>query len=84
MSLVILVALFLLQRFGTSKVAFIFSPIMVLWFLTTPTIGVYNIVKYHPTVLKAVSPHYIVIFFKRNKVNGWKMLEGAVLAITGT
>ncbi len=74
----------MLQRFGTSKVAFIFSPIMVAWFLTTPTIGVYNIVKYHPTVLKAVSPHYIVIFFKRNKVNGWKMLEGAVLAITGT
>ncbi|CAK9229817.1 unnamed protein product [Sphagnum jensenii] len=82
-SLVILVGLFLLQRFGTSKVAFIFSPIMVAWFLTTPTIGVYNIVKYHPTVLKAVSPHYIVIFFQRNKVNGWKMLEGAVLAITG-
>jgi KUP system potassium uptake protein len=57
---------------------------MVSWFLTTPTIGVYNIVKYHPTVLKALSPHYIIIFFQRNKVNGWKMLQGAVLAITGT
>ncbi|ERN11474.1 hypothetical protein AMTRI_Chr03g43760 [Amborella trichopoda] len=83
LSVVILVLLFLFQRFGTSKVSISFSPIMLLWFGSTAAIGVYNIVTYYPMVFKALSPHYIYYFFTRNHKHGWEMLGGAVLCITG-
>ncbi|TVU05211.1 hypothetical protein EJB05_48365 [Eragrostis curvula] len=80
---IILIFLFLFQRYGTSKVSFTFSPIMLMWFALISFIGVYNIIKYYPPVLKAVSPHYIYIFFARNKRAGWEQLGTVVLCITG-
>jgi len=80
---VVLIGLFLLQKFGTSKVSFLFSPIMAAWTFTTPIIGLYSIVHYYPGIFKAISPHYIVRFFLRNKKEGWRMLGGTVLCITG-
>jgi K+ transporter len=82
-SAAILVALFLLQRFGTNRIAFLFSPIMLMWFLVTPIVGVYNIAKYYPSIFKAISPHYLIQFFKDNKKDGWIALGGVVLCITG-
>jgi len=83
LSAAILIGLFLLQKYGTSKVSFLFSPIMAAWTFTTPIIGVYSIVRYYPGIFKAISPHYIVRFFLRNKKEGWRMLGGTVLCITG-
>lgn len=83
LSAVILIGLFLLQKYGTSKVSFLFSPIMAAWTFTTPIIGLYSIVHYYPGIFKAISPHYIVRFFLRNKKEGWRMLGGTVLCITG-
>ncbi|KAI3458042.1 hypothetical protein Pfo_014705 [Paulownia fortunei] len=82
-SVVLLVALFAFQRCGTSKVSFSFSPIMLMWFATNVSIGVYNIIKYHPSILKAVSPHYIVKFFMRNGKTAWDLLGAVFLSITG-
>ncbi|KAI7998244.1 Potassium transporter 26 [Camellia lanceoleosa] len=39
MSVVLLVALSAFQRYGTSKVGFIFSPIMLMWFVSNALIG---------------------------------------------
>ncbi|PKA58344.1 Potassium transporter 26 [Apostasia shenzhenica] len=83
LSVAILVVLFLFQRFGTNKVSFSFSPIMVLWFLFTAAIGIYNIIKFYPMVLKALSPHYIFYFFERNHKKGWELLGAVALCITG-
>ncbi|KAG8087964.1 hypothetical protein GUJ93_ZPchr0010g7724 [Zizania palustris] len=83
LSVIILVLLFLFQKYGTSKVSFTFSPIMLLWFIFVASIGLYNIVKYYPPVLKAVSPHYIIIYFIRNKRAAWETLGAIVLCITG-
>jgi len=83
LSAAILIGLFFLQKYGTSKVSFLFSPIMAAWTFTTPIIGVYSIVRYYPGIFKAISPHYIVRFFLRNKKEGWRMLGGTVLCITG-
>ncbi|KAG8381179.1 hypothetical protein BUALT_Bualt06G0095400 [Buddleja alternifolia] len=80
---VLLVVLFAFQHYGTSKVSFSFSPIMLVWFGTNVSIGVYNIIKYHPTILKAVSPHYIVKFFLRNGKTAWDLLGAVFLSITG-
>ncbi|XP_020595364.1 probable potassium transporter 17, partial [Phalaenopsis equestris] len=82
-SVAVLVALFLLQKHGTSRVSFLFSPIMGAWTLITPMLGVYSILKCYPSIFKALSPHYIVQFFLRNGREGWQLLGGTVLCITG-
>ncbi|XP_020173488.1 probable potassium transporter 17 [Aegilops tauschii subsp. strangulata] len=83
LSAAILIGVFLLQKYGTSKVSFLFSPIMAAWTFTTPIVGIYSIVRYYPGIFKAISPHYIVHFFLRNKKQGWQLLGGTVLCITG-
>ncbi|KAJ6356601.1 hypothetical protein OIU78_004656 [Salix suchowensis] len=80
----VLVVLFLLQKFGTSRVSFMFSPIMGAWTLCTPLVGVYSIIQHYPSIFKALSPHYIFHFFWRNGKEGWLLLGGTVLCITGS
>lgn len=82
-SIVILVALFSIQRFGTSKVGFMFAPALALWFFSLGSIGLYNIIAYDITVLRAFNPAYIYFFFKRNSRKAWSALGGCVLCITG-
>eukprot|EP00268_Persea_americana_P064968 TRINITY_DN8610_c0_g1_i11.p1 TRINITY_DN8610_c0_g1~~TRINITY_DN8610_c0_g1_i11.p1 ORF type:complete len:372 (+),score=48.96 TRINITY_DN8610_c0_g1_i11:1982-3097(+) len=84
LSAVVLVVLFLMQRFGTSRVSFLFSPIMAAWTFTTPMIGIYSIASHYPSIFKALSPHYIFLFFQRNGKEGWLLLGGTVLCITGS
>ncbi|KAF9673826.1 hypothetical protein SADUNF_Sadunf10G0064300 [Salix dunnii] len=79
----VLVVLFLLQKFGTSRVSFMFSPIMGAWTLCTPLVGIYSIIQHYPSIFKALSPHYIFRFFWRNGKEGWLLLGGTVLCITG-
>ncbi|KAJ4758599.1 Potassium transporter [Rhynchospora pubera] len=82
-SIVVLMLLFSIQRFGTGKVGFLFAPILGLWFLNLASIGIYNIVKYDVSVLKAFNPAYIYFFFSRNGIKAWSALGGCVLCITG-
>jgi K+ transporter len=83
MSLVILIFLFSLQRFGTAKVSFLFAPIFTTWFLVLAILGVYNIIKWDKTVFTAFNPLHIVYFFERNGKLGWEHLGGIVLCMTG-
>ncbi|KAM0941814.1 putative potassium transporter [Dioscorea sansibarensis] len=82
-SIVILICLFGIQRFGTGKVGFLFAPALGLWFFSLGSIGIYNMLKYDLSVLKAFNPAYIFLFFKRNGVKAWSALGGVVLCITG-
>ncbi|XP_071928569.1 probable potassium transporter 17 isoform X3 [Coffea arabica] len=84
LSAVVLIVLFLLQKYGTSRVSFLFSPIMGAWTLTTPLVGIYSIIKHYPSIYKAISPHYIFSFFWRNGKEGWLLLSGTILCITGS
>lgn len=83
LSALVLIVLFLLQKFGTSRVSFLFSPIMGAWTFTTPLVGIYSIIRHYPSIFKAISPHYIFHFFSRNGKEGWLLLGGTVLCITG-
>ncbi|RYR52095.1 hypothetical protein Ahy_A06g027022 isoform B [Arachis hypogaea] len=83
-SVAILVCLFMAQRFGTDKVGYTFAPIICIWFAFIAAIGLYNFIKYDPSIIKAVNPKYIVDYFIRNKKDAWISLGGVVLAITGT
>ncbi|KAK9098759.1 hypothetical protein Syun_025804 [Stephania yunnanensis] len=57
--------LFSIQSFGTCKVGFLFAPVLALWFFGLGTIGIYNIIKYDWTILRAFNPAYIYFFSKR-------------------
>ncbi|KAI9122630.1 hypothetical protein K1719_006470 [Acacia pycnantha] len=83
-AVVILVALFSMQHYGTDKVGWLFAPVVLLWFLLIGGIGIFNIRKYGSTVLKAFSPVYIYRYFKRGGKEGWTSLGGIMLSITGT
>ncbi|GAV89156.1 K_trans domain-containing protein [Cephalotus follicularis] len=84
LSAAVLIGLFLLQKYGTSRVSFLFSPIMGAWTFSTPLVGIYSIIHHYPGIFKALSPHYMVYFFWRNGKEGWLLLGGTVLCITGS
>ncbi|KAG7546844.1 Potassium transporter [Arabidopsis suecica] len=83
-SVVILIGLFSMQHYGTDKVGWLFAPIVLIWFLFIGSTGIYNICKYDTSVLKAFSPTYIYLYFKRRGLDGWISLGGILLSITGT
>ncbi|KMS95005.1 hypothetical protein BVRB_013290 isoform A, partial [Beta vulgaris subsp. vulgaris] len=82
-SCIILIVLFSLQHHGTHRVAFIFAPIVTAWLLCISSIGVYNIVRWNPSVINALSPVYMFKLLKTTGMAGWVSLGGVVLSITG-
>ncbi|EEE67785.1 hypothetical protein OsJ_25516 [Oryza sativa Japonica Group] len=81
---IVLVGLFALQHRGTHRVAFMFAPIVVVWLLSIGVIGLYNIIHWNHRIFLALSPHYVIKFFKMTGKDGWLSLGGVLLAITGT
>ncbi|MCP1420732.1 KUP system potassium uptake protein [Pseudomonas laurylsulfativorans] len=81
-SLVVLVALFLIQSHGTARIGILFGPIMVTWFLVLGALGVYGISQ-HPEVLQAMNPVWGVRFFIVHPGMGVAILGAVVLALTG-
>lgn len=79
----LLVVLYVLQHRGSHKVAFLFTPIVILWLLAIAFIGVSNIIKWNPGVYQALSPYYIYNFFKVTGKDGWISLGGILLSLTG-
>jgi KUP system potassium uptake protein len=79
----ILIFLFLLQPFGTARLGTTFAPIITIWLLFNLVSGIYNLVKFDHTVLKAFSPAFAFSYFTRNGHEGWKSLGGILLAFTG-
>ncbi|KAK4200042.1 potassium transporter-domain-containing protein [Triangularia verruculosa] len=79
----ILIVLFLIQPFGTTKLASAFAPIVIIWLGFNGAFGIYNLVKYDWVVLKAFSPYFAIQFFSQHKTHGWKMLGGILLSFTG-
>lgn len=82
-SCAILILLFLVQPLGTAKLASAFAPIVILWLCFNGAFGIYNLVKFDHSVLKAFSPYFAVEFLVRNKTDGWKSLGGILLSFTG-
>jgi KUP system potassium uptake protein len=79
---VLLVALFALQQFGTQKVGAIFGPVMVVWFLAIGAAGLLAIFK-HPDVLQVIDPRHAIGFLRRDGLHGFVMFGAVVLAVTG-
>ncbi|WP_310539442.1 potassium transporter Kup [Phenylobacterium sp.] len=81
-SAAILVALFMVQAKGTTSIARFFGPITAVWFLVLAGLGVYHIAD-DISVLRALLPHYGVIFLWDNGLLGFIILGSVFLAVTG-
>ncbi len=81
-SVAILVVLFIVQRRGTEKIARVFSPVMIVWFVVIGLLGLRQIID-HPEVLRAVSPTYAVELFVDQPGKAFLALGSIFLVVTG-
>ena len=78
----ILLALFAVQPFGTAAIGRAFGPIMLAWFLIIAALGVYGIMQ-HPGVFAAINPLYGLDYLMRGGLQGFLVLGGVFLCVTG-
>jgi KUP system potassium uptake protein len=78
----IIVALFMVQRLGTSAVGRVFGPVMAAWFTVLAALGVKGIAA-HPVILEALSPTYALGFLAGHFGTAFFSLTAVVLAVTG-
>ena len=81
-TLVILFGLFALQKHGTSGIGKFFGPITIVWFVVIALLGVSQIVT-NPGILRALSPHYALMFIWANPAVTFIILGAVVLCVTG-
>ena len=81
-SLLILITLFAVQKFGTSRVGIVFGPIMFLWFIIIGILGAISLAQ-TPEVLKSISPIYAISFFQGEPTLAFLSLASVVLCVTG-
>jgi KUP system potassium uptake protein len=78
----ILIGLFAAQSRGTAKVAALFGPVMVVWFVAIAIAGALHI-RDDPHVLLAINPLYGVEFLLSHGQIGLVTLGAVFLAVTG-
>jgi len=81
-SVIIIVFLFLVQRWGSSRIGIFFGPIMILWFIVLATIGIWRI-TYEPSILKAFNPWEALHYLIRTKKTGFYQIGSIFLSVTG-
>jgi KUP system potassium uptake protein len=81
-TLVILIALFLFQRYGTTTIGLLFGPVMVVWFIVIAGLGLRAILA-APGVFKAIDPRYGLELFVHEPWVAFVALGSVVLAVTG-
>jgi KUP system potassium uptake protein len=82
LTIMILAALFLIQRFGTALVGRLFGPVTLLWFTVLAVLGIVNII-HEPDVVRAINPLYGLQFFQNNGWKGFLVLGSVFLVVTG-
>ena len=78
----ILAALFAIQARGTARVAGLFGPICIVWFLSIGALGFWHIVR-APEILLAFNPVEAVRFLMSHGVPGLFVLGAVFLTVTG-
>ncbi len=82
LTVVILVALFAVQRRGTARVAAFFGPVMLIWFVTIAIAGATHILD-DLAVFAAINPFYAISFVSTHGHIGLITLGAVFLAVTG-
>jgi KUP system potassium uptake protein len=82
LTVVILIALFAVQRRGTARVAAFFGPVMMIWFVTIAIAGIMHL-RDDPAVFAAINPVYAISFVSTHGHIGLITLGAVFLAVTG-
>ena len=81
-TVVVLIALFAIQRTGTSTVGALFGPVMGLWFCVLGFAGVLQIIQ-TPAILAAFNPWHAYHFLTLHGWSSFLVLGSVCLAVTG-
>lgn len=81
-ALIVLTVLFAVQRWGTSRLGGSFGAVMVVWFLALAAMGLPHVLA-NPGILRALSPHYAVLFAVDRPGVAFIAMGAVVLTITG-
>ena len=81
-AVIIISALFAVQRRGTAGIGAIFGPVTGIWFICIAVLGVMGISR-HPAVLTALNPWYALSFLWHEGTTGVMVLAAVVLVVTG-
>jgi KUP system potassium uptake protein len=79
--IIILVALFIFQQFGSGVVGRTFGPIMLIWFIFIAVLGLHHLVQ-KPEILKALNPVYAFDLLTKYPRGFW-ILGAVFLCTTG-
>jgi KUP system potassium uptake protein len=79
----ILIALFLVQSRGTARVAALFGPITLVWFVTLAMAGIWHVAQ-NPAVLGAFNPLHGMAFLLSRGLIGFLALGAVFLVVTGS
>ena len=82
LTLVILLILFIVQKRGTAGIGKFFGPITLVWFVAIGVLGALQIAE-NPAILKALSPHYALLFMWNSPGTTFLILGAIVLCVTG-
>lgn len=83
LSLIILTALFVIQKKGTAKLGAFFAPAIIVWFVSIAVLGAMAIVQ-TPQILLALNPSFAFLFLTTHSILPILLTLGAVmLVITG-
>ncbi|WP_295854675.1 potassium transporter Kup [uncultured Xylophilus sp.] len=82
LTLIVLFALFAVQKRGTGGIGKFFGPITLVWFGAIAVLGVSHIVG-HPEILKALNPYYALRFIVLHPLVTFIILGAMVLCVTG-
>jgi KUP system potassium uptake protein len=78
----IAIVLFAVQSRGVDKVAGIFGPVMLVWFICLAVTGLASVITM-PGILKAINPYYAFKFLSGNGLAGFFVLSEVILCATG-
>ncbi|OYU40329.1 MAG: potassium transporter Kup [Pseudorhodobacter sp. PARRP1] len=82
LTLAIILGLFLFQSQGTERVAILFGPIMVAWFVVMAVMGIYHLSD-DLSILTAFNPVHAAGFLITNGAASFFVLGSVFLAVTG-
>lgn len=81
-TMIILVAIFFAQQWGTGRIGSFFGPIMIVWFVVIALLGLRGIAM-DTTVLRAFNPMYAFALIWAHPVACFFLLSAVVLVVTG-
>ncbi|MDD4484098.1 MAG: KUP/HAK/KT family potassium transporter [Methanoregula sp.] len=81
-AILIAIGLFVIQKKGTEHIAWLFGPVMLVWFVALGVTGAIAILA-APQVLLALSPTYAFAFVMENGITSFFVMSAVILCVTG-